>query len=59
MGREGSSPRELSRFANQILVGPNDSLFVPDPRDCHVTIFAVDGQVGRVISMAKIPLGKS
>lgn len=57
--REGRGPGELSRFSSAVLVGAGDSLFVPDPRDRRITVFAADGSFGRVIPTTSLPQGKS
>ena len=57
--RDGRGPGELSRFSSAVLVGDGDSLFVPDPSDRRITVFAPDGSFGRVIPTTTLPQGKS
>lgn len=46
IGRPGDGPGELSRGAAAVVVGPGDTLFVPDPMQQRVNRFLPDGTFG-------------
>ena len=56
IGREGDGPGEF-RSIQSVLALPNDSLAVYDARRGRLTVFSLEGAVGRMVDLSGLPLG--
>lgn len=59
IGRAGKGPGELSRFANAVLVTPDDRVLVPDYAQARVNIHAPDGSLLETVRLPSRPTALS
>jgi 6-bladed beta-propeller len=59
VGGPGRGPGELSKWANAVLLGPGDTVYVPDYAVTRINVYGPDGDYVREIGLYARPGGRS